>query len=95
MRAAWDPWQKPDGTALSDAVSRVGTDVTSSASYSTINAGTDGITFDHTDFIGPNTLPASGSPDPALVGFVLDLSRVATGADVTITESVTYSATCS
>ncbi len=88
-------WQKPDGSALSGAVSRVGTDVTSSASYSTINAGTAGITLNAADFTGPNALPTSESSGSASVGFVLDLSRVATGADVTITESVTYSATCS
>ncbi len=88
-------WLKPDGSALPDAVSKVGTDVTSSASYSTINAGTAGITFDNRNFTGPNTLPDSESSDSALVGFVLDLTGVATGADVTIMESVTYSATCS
>ncbi len=88
-------WQKPDGSALSGAVSKVGTDVTSSASYSTIPTDSAGINFPAANFTGSNALPGSGSPDPALVGFVLDLSRVATGADVTITESVTYSATCS
>ncbi len=88
-------WLKPDKTPLPDAVSKVGTDVTSSASYSTINAGTAGITLNAGAFDAPNTLPAPGSPDSASVGFVLDLIGVATGADVTITESVTYSATCS
>ncbi len=88
-------WLKPDGSALSDAVSKVGTDVTSSASYAPITTDPNGVNFDDTNFIGPNALPASGSPDSASVGFVLDLSRVATGAEVTITESVTYSATCS
>ncbi len=88
-------WQKPDKTALSGAVSKVGTDVTSSASYSTINAGTAGITLNAADFTGPNALPTSESSGSASVGFVLDLTGVATGADVTITESVTYSATCS
>ncbi len=88
-------WLKPDGSALSDAVSRVGTDVTSSASYTPIPTNQAGINFNAANFTGSNTLPASGSPDSALVGFVLDLTGVATGPDVTITESVTYSATCS
>ncbi len=88
-------WQKPDGSALSGAVSKVGTDVTSSASYSTIPTDSAGINFPAANFTGPNALPGSESSGSASVGFVLDLSRVATGADVTITESVTYSATCS
>ncbi len=88
-------WQKPDGSALSDAVSRVGTDVTSSASYTPIPTNQSGINFNAANFTGSNTLPASGSPDSALVGFVLDLTGVATGPDVTVTESITYSATCS
>ncbi len=88
-------WLKPDKTPLPDAVSKVGTDVTSSASYTPITTAPAGVNFDNRNFTGPNTLPASGSSGSALVGFVLDLSRVATGADVTVTESVTYSATCS
>ncbi len=88
-------WQKPDGTALSDAVSRVGTNVADATSYTPITAGMAGINFDNRNFTGSNALPVSGSPGSALVGFVLDLTGVATGADVTITESVTYSATCS
>ncbi len=88
-------WEKPDGSALPDAVSRVGTDVTSSASYTPITTAPAGINFDDTDFTGSNALPGPSSSDSARVGFVLDLTGVATGADVTITESVTYSATCS
>ncbi len=88
-------WQKPDGSALSNAISKVGTDVTSSASYTPIPTNQAGINFNAANFTGSNTLPASGSPDSALVGFVLDLTGVATGAGVTVTESVTYSATCS
>ncbi len=88
-------WQKPDGSALFDAVSRVGTNVGDAISYTPITADPNGVNFDDTDFTGSNVLPASGSPDSAEVGFVLDLTGVATGPDVTITESVTYSATCS
>ncbi len=88
------PWLKPDGSALSGAVSKVGTDVGDATSYGTITAGTAGITFDAGAFNATNTLRASGSCGSARVGFVLDLTGVATGADVTITESVTYSATC-
>ncbi len=88
-------WLKPDGTALSGAVSRVGTDVGNATSYTPITTAPAGVNFDDADFIGSNALPVPGSPDPARVGFVLDLTRVATGAGVTVTESVTYSATCS
>ncbi len=88
-------WLKPDKTPLSNAVSRVGTNVGDATSYAPITADPNGVNFDDTDFIGPNTLPTSGSSGSAQVGFVLDLSRVATGAETTITESVTYSASCS
>ncbi len=89
-------WLKPDKTPLSDAVSRVGTNVGDPTSYTPITTtDPNGVNFDDTDFTGPNALPTSGSPGSASVGFVLDLTGVATGADVTITESVTYSATCS
>ncbi len=88
-------WLKPDGSALSGAVSRVGTDVASSASYAPIPTDPAGVNFDNRNFTGPNALPASGSSGSALVGFVLDLTGVATGAGVTVTESVTYSGTCS
>ncbi len=88
-------WLKPDKTPLSNAVSRVGTNVGDATSYAPITADPNGVNFDDTDFIGPNTLPTSGSSGSASVGFVLDLSRVATGAETTITESVTYSASCS
>ncbi len=88
-------WLKPDGTALSGAVSRVGTDVGNATSYTPITTAPAGVNFDDADFIGSNAFPVPGSPDPARVGFVLDLTRVATGAGVTVTESVNYSATCS
>ncbi len=89
-------WLKPDGSALPNAVSRVGTNVGDPTSYTPITTtDPNGVNFDDTDFTGPNALPTSGSPGSASVGFVLDLTGVATGADVTITESVTYSATCS
>ncbi len=88
-------WLKPDKTPLSNAVSRVGTNVGDATSYAPITADPNGVNFDNRNFTGSNALPASGSSGSAQVGFVLDLGSVATGAETTITESVTYSASCS